>query len=298
LTLPLGEILSLGSAVLWSLAVVLFQRAVSVPAAGINLYKNTLAFVLMVLTLVSLEVPIQTDRSTEDWLRLLASGALGLGFADTVFVYALKRTGPGIMAIIETVYSPAVAILVVVLNDEQIPGGFWIGAPLVLGGLLVATWPTASTAALGDHRERTRGIVLGVFALVCMALAITIAKPALERSNVIEAALVRMVSALTLQVVWTACRRDRRAIFRVLLPGPHVRWITPSAFLGAYLAMICWLGGMKLTAASVSAVLNQMSTIFTLLFAWLIVREPLTRRRVVAAVLAFCGTAVIVSRAV
>jgi len=57
--------------------------------------------------------------------------------------------------------------------------------------------------------------------------------------------------------------------------------------------MILWLGGLKYAQASVAAVLNQTATIFTILLAALILREPLTRFRIVAAALAMAGVLLI-----
>jgi drug/metabolite transporter (DMT)-like permease len=63
--------------------------------------------------------------------------------------------------------------------------------------------------------------------------------------------------------------------------------------IGAYVQMILWLGGLKYAQASIAAVANQTATIFTILLAAVILREPLTRFRIVAAALATAGVLLI-----
>ena len=296
-----GELSSLGSAAAWSLAIVLFRRAADVPALTINLFKNVVALVLMLGTMAALGLSFDTQRTSEDFVRLLVSGALGLGIADAIFLRALKRMGPGLAAIVETAYAPSVILFAVVLNGEAMGLGFWLGTPIVLGGVLVATeaWRALGLGAarVGDHESRGgltlgQGVGLGVLAIVCMALGIVIAKPALERAHVIEAAVWRMLGALAVQCAIASTSAARRRSFAVFLSPLAWRQILPSALLGAYIAMMLWLAGMKFAPASVAAVLGQTSTIFTLVFARLLYAEKLTRHRIVGAALA-CGGAIV-----
>ena len=294
-----GEIFSVGSACVWALAIVLFRRAHDVPAFGINLCKNTLAVVLTGATLLVMGEPIATDRSGEDWARLLVSGVLGLGLGDAMFITALKKTGPAIAAIVECAYAPSVVVFAIVLNGESLASGFYLGAPLVIAGVYYASRPAKLPAGLMreviGHRGSS-GILLGTAAMAIIGLGIVIAKPALERSDIVEAAFVRMLGALAFQLCWALSSRRRWPWLRVLGPGAHWPKILPSALLGSYVGMMLWIGGMKLTEASVSAILNQTSTLFTLVFARLLVGELFTRKRIIGGLLAAGGAIVIVLR--
>ena len=67
----------------------------------------------------------------------------------------------------------------------------------------------------------------------------------------------------------------------------------PATILGSYLALIAWIAGMKYTLTGIAAIFNQSSTIFILLFATLFLREPVTRRKVLAAALAVAGILIV-----
>ena len=72
--------------------------------------------------------------------------------------------------------------------------------------------------------------------------------------------------------------------------APH-DWlqICTASFLGAYLAILFWLAGYKYTLASIASVLNETSSIFIMLLAWLMLRESLTRRKLLGLVCTFAG---------
>jgi drug/metabolite transporter (DMT)-like permease len=54
-----------------------------------------------------------------------------------------------------------------------------------------------------------------------------------------------------------------------------------AAVVGQLLAMVMWLAGYKYTSASIAAILNESSSVFIVLLAWLVLREPMTRRKLV-----------------
>ena len=66
-----------------------------------------------------------------------------------------------------------------------------------------------------------------------------------------------------------------------------------GSVLGGYIAMAYWLGGLKLTQASIASALNQTYIVFTLVFAALILRERITPLRVVAIFTALAGAVMV-----
>jgi drug/metabolite transporter (DMT)-like permease len=63
--------------------------------------------------------------------------------------------------------------------------------------------------------------------------------------------------------------------------------------LGSYVAMLLWLGGFKWASASIAAVLNQLSSIFTMILARVVLLEPVTPRRALGAAVAVGGAVLI-----
>jgi drug/metabolite transporter (DMT)-like permease len=59
--------------------------------------------------------------------------------------------------------------------------------------------------------------------------------------------------------------------------------------LGSYLALICWIAGMKYTKVGIAAILNQTSTMYILILAAIFLRERFTMRKLVASLVAVAG---------
>ena len=65
-----------------------------------------------------------------------------------------------------------------------------------------------------------------------------------------------------------------------------------AALLGQYVAMLLWLAGYKYTSASIASILNETASIFILLFAWIWLKKPLSRRKLAGVACTFGGVGV------
>lgn len=287
-----GEACALAAALLWSTSIVLFRRSESISAQGINLFKNVSASLLLLLTLPIFGLGIDASRSGLDWARLIASGVLGIAIADTMVFGALRRLGAARLAVVETAYTPTIVGMSVVFLDEQVGPIFLVGGGLVLGGVLLAQ------RREGDRDDAQRkadlqGVMLGVGGIIAMAVGVILAKPVLERGHLVEVTFVRLVAGVVGQLIWIALVPRERSALKVLKPNPAWRTLIPASFLGAYVAMLLWLGGFKWASASVASVLNQMSTVFTILLARFWLGEAVGRGRIIGAVIAVAGAVLI-----
>jgi len=278
-----GEFMALGCGLCWAISVMLFRRMGAVDPWVVNLFKNIVASALLLLTLLAMGRGLDWTRSTEDWCRLAGSALLGLTLGDTLFFAGIQRIGASVAAVTDCAYSPLVVGLSVLLLGETISGGLVLGVPLVVAGLVTVAWNKP-----GSLRVDRKGVAFALGGVVASALGVIVAKPALVRSNLIEATTVRLiVGALSLVLVQAATGRLRvsLAVFR---PQPLWRALLPASVMGTYISMILWLGGIKYAPASRAALLNQMATVFMLLLSRLS-GEIVPKRRWLGAGLALAG---------
>ena len=283
-----GETLALASGFVWALAVILFRvSGRQVHPLGLNFFKNVFALPLVVLTLLVLGQPVFVAGSGRDDLVLLVSGFLGIAVSDTLFLWSLNLLGAALVAIVETFYSPFVIGLSVLYLGERMTlsqlGGVGL---IVLAVLVIAREDHTGTVS---RRNLRLGIVLGILAMLFVAVGIVMIKPLLARVSLIRATGVRLVGgAVPLGFVLLAHPR-RREILRPLLVPANWKALAPGSILGAYISLIIWLGGMRYTLVSVAAALNQLNTIFIFILAAVFLREKITRSKIAAVVLAFIG---------
>lgn len=284
----MGELFALLAAVIWSNAVILLKKSgESVPPLALNLFRVTITAPLLVLTLIVLRQPVLRDAPLMDYLILFASGIIAIAISDTLFHKSLNMIGAGISAIVGCLYSPSVVVLAFLLIGERFTAMQLGGMGLIIAGVVVAAGHRPREGA--TRRQIVIGVILGALSLVAVAVGIVIAKPVLNRSPVVWATSMRQVGALAVLLPIGLISPRRRLIFGAFRPSSTWKFTIPATLLGSYIALMAWIAGMKYTLAGIAAILNQTSTIFILIFATIFLKEPVTRRKIVAALLAVCG---------
>jgi drug/metabolite transporter (DMT)-like permease len=288
----MGELFALVTAVMWAGAVILFARSGEhVPPFALNVFRVTVGAALLLPTLVLSGGSLLRRAPAWDYVVLAASGVIAIAISDTLFHMCLNRVGAGITAIVDCLYSPFVVLLAFLLIGERI-------RPWQIGGMLLVLASAVVASRLDPPSGRTMrtmlvGILLGVLAMLTLALGIVMAKPVLSRSPVLWATTVRQLGALVALGVAVPLIPGGRAALAVFRPVRSWRFSLSGAFLGSYVALVLWIAGMKYTQAGVAAILNQTSTVFILVLASVFLEEPFTRRKAVSVLLALAGILVV-----
>jgi len=288
----MGEAFSLITAIIWALAVILFKKSGErVHPIALNLFKNTLAFVLFAVTLTLFGESIVRDVPISQYALLFLSGVLGLGVSDTLLLKSLNLLGAGFWAIIACLWAPAVITLSFIFLGESMSLLQLCGVVLIIIAILTVSTKKAN---LDIRRENLLwGIFWGILAVASGAVGIVIIKRLLEQSPVLWVTEVRLFGGIATLMFVLLFHSKRRNIISTLKAPQSWGYTLSGSLLGAYLAMLVWLIGMKYAEASIASSLNQTNNIFIFLFAWLILREPITRRRTIAIVFGVAGAFIV-----
>lgn len=314
----LGEVFSIGAAAAWAVGVILYRRlGARVPPLTLNFVKNLLVLALVLPTVPLLHGLVWPDIPLRDVLLALASGAVGIAVADTLYLRALNQLGAGRMGVIGNAYSPFVILLGYLFLGERLSLMQLAGFGLVsFGVLLVARAPGSArpqpppdachaveealpSPVPGTPDDRAypaparadngwRGLALGLLSILLMAVAIVMLKRVLEAQPLLWITVLRMLGA----VLGLLLIAGFAGGWRQLRPAPGAldwRVLLVAAFVGQYLSMIFWLGGYKYASASVSAVLNETASVFIVVLAWLWLKEPMNRRSALGVAVTLAG---------
>ena len=134
----LGTACALLAPLAWSFAVIFYKRASGLPPMSMNLFKNSIAIVLLLLTMLAFGLGVPAERSTLDWARLVGSGVIGLAVGDTLLFAGLARIGAARLAVVDTFYAPLVVFMAWAFLGESLGGAFLGGASLVIAGIALA----------------------------------------------------------------------------------------------------------------------------------------------------------------
>jgi drug/metabolite transporter (DMT)-like permease len=289
----LGESLSVLTAIIWAVAVILFKKSgESVHPLALNLFKNLLAFGLMLLTMSLLGRSFVQANPLWEYVLLFISGFIGIGIADTVFFRSLNILGAGNAAIVGCIYSPVIILLSVIFLGDKISLFHFIGTGLILSAVFLIADGTGIKGITKKHL--IEGIALSVISQVLMASGLVMIKGILNTRDLFWITEIRFLGGLTAIFIILLFSKNRKKILLTLNENKEKRYTIWASFIGAYLALIIWLSGMKYTQVSRAAVLNQLSEIFIFILAAVYLHEKITFKKVIAIVLGFSGAVLVV----
>jgi drug/metabolite transporter (DMT)-like permease len=288
----LGAAFSIAAALSWATAVVLFKRSgESLPPLSLNLFKNVVALAFFLPLTPIVEGDLLPSRTREETIRILVSGVLGITLSDTFFFAALNRLGAGLTAIVDCVYSPAMVLLAVVFLGESLPAAALIGGALVVSAVFLGT--VRRPAPDRRSRDIAEGVAFGILGMFLVAGSMVVVKPLLTVEGIFGITALRLLAGTAVLGPLVLLLRGRAVVARVFRPSEVWKLAIPAAIVGNVLAMGFWVAGMTLMDVSISAILNQLSTIFLFLLAARVLRERITPRRTAAVVLAFAGAVLV-----
>lgn len=289
-----GELTAVTSALLWSVSVILLRlsglRLAPIP---LTFFKSWVALVCFGLTVLGLGLPMLPELSASAYGRLVVSAILGIAIADTLFTAALSRLGASLQALADCIYAPSVAGVGFLMYGEALTGTEVLGGALVLGGVMVGVGLGRAATAGAEHprRELLQGVALAASAHVIMAVGILMVRDVLRSESVIWVSGFRFTIATVLlgafallkgEDLWSGFRR----------PDLY-KWTIPLSVLGPYLATIFWASGFKYASPGRAAIYNQLSTVFIILLARVVLAEKLTPRRGFGVALAAAGSVLV-----
>lgn len=281
-----GEVFSVISALAWAIAVILFRvSGRKVSPLALNLFKSSLAGLLLLITAFFL-APSAGLENLRTMFLLILSGFFGIALSDTLFFVCLNKIGASLTAIVECLYSPFVIALSMTFLGEKMRTRQLIGVSLILMAVMAISWR-------GNEKQRKKqlftGILAGALSMAFMAIGIVMIKPLLMNLSIFWAAAVRMISGAFFLWIVLPFFRSRREILQPLTLASNWAVMVAASLIGAYGGIIAWVAGMKFTAASIAAPLNQLSTIFIFILAVVFLKEKLTWLRFLALMVAFTG---------
>jgi len=285
----IGEISALMTAVFWALAVILFRiSGLKVSPISLNLLKNSIALVLLFITVFCFGIPIFPNARLTEILFLLLSGLVGLGIADTLWLASINILGAGSVAIVECLYSPFVILSAFLLLGETMTWLQSLGGILIISSLLFLF---SERRAIGlPMPTLVKGLSLGTLSMALMSISIVGVKPILESYSVVWSSMVRMVGGvigLVLFSLFYKNGREFRNVFRLHLPW---KTILAASILGPYLSCLFWIAGFKYMQANLASLLNQLSTVFIVILATVFLKETMTRPKAFAVFFALIGS--------
>jgi len=283
-----GELLSFATAFVWATSVILFKKSgETVSPLALNLFKNGMAFTLLIPTMLLLNVQFFCDAPLTTYGLAMLGGLLSIGLADTTFFRSLNMLGAGRFAVVDSLYSPSIILFAFLFLGERLSVVQWMGVAGVVSAVFVANYEPGQEAV--ERKRIFRGTLWGLLSIGLMAAGLTIIKPVLEAEHLLWVTFWRVVGGLGTMVVLLGFHPHRKRVLATLTIRKGWGYTFSASFFGAYLVTMIWLGGMKYTTLSIASALNQTSIVLTFILAAVFLHETLLKKHFFAIGMAFAG---------
>lgn len=289
-----GELFALGAAFLWALSSVLFKTlGKTIRPLELNLIKGSAGFILFAITSLVIGETFSTIRPAA--LVILAiSGAVGIGFGDTMFFESINRLGARRSLLITILAPPMTVLFAWIFLSESLNLYSWIGIAITILGV---AW--VITEKNKDDQETVRFTWLGVFfgflAALTQAAGAVLSRWALTESTVsaLQSALIRLLAGTVVLILWIVIRREKIGAWINPRPGLKIWGFLGGVIVfGTYIAIWLQQLAFKFTNVGVAQTLLATSPLFILPVSAL-QKEKLTWRSILGVLISIGGVALI-----
>ncbi len=286
-----GALVAVTCSFTWSISIVLFKKTSDAQhPVVLNLFKNTIGLLLFIPTVLFVEGWHWPDISAVHLLTLFASGAIGIGAADAMVLKALRQAGASRVAIVECTYSPFVIFLSLLFLGEKLTVARVAGTAMVLAAILCVS--VSRDAFSKSTAQIASGLRWGVLGLFTMAAGIVMIKPLFAHIPLLWIITLRMAAGVGASLALFASLKVRTTLLKQVWAIPQRNTMIFASVLSTYVSMSLWVAGYKFNDAALAAVLNQTSTIFTVILAALVLKERFTPLKAAGTALAVAGVLV------
>lgn len=320
--MSLGMLFALGSALIWSTSSLMIKaNAGQVDTLSFNAFRVTIGALFFWLLVPFLGgAGLLAGMGWPTFLALTGSMILGFCIGDTVYFWSMTKIGASRTMPISGVFPVFTWLLAVPILGEQVTTPAIIGTVLVIVALfllahehpteiaesneLLITAPQDGTPPEGIN-QRTRYLAIGAallaaFMWACsttlLRLGIQFQQPVtlyetLQQSIMLGA--VRMTIALAILVPFTTWFKGVK-VWKVY-HGPELPGLVGLGIYSTGIGSLLFSMGVALAGAARAALLNAASPLLGVVFSWLFLREPMTRRIWVGTGLALAGVWLVLS---
>ena len=283
----LGRSCALIAALVWAFSVIIFRkRSVDASPELLCFIRNFLTLLLMggACLFYPGSCELLSTLSPQQMLMLSISGVIGIAIADSFFFLAIKNLDASIFAIFQCGYSPSVILLSSLFLGESLIAQQWLGLFLILFSIILISYSSKTST----HHFSLVGASAALLTVISNAVSVVIVKPTLTNLPLIPTVTIRLFFGTLALALYLLCfkKLHKESINKITSVA---RLLFLPTILGSFLGTFFWLAGFKFTFASIASVLNETSSLFIMILGVLLLKEPFTRNKIIALLIALVG---------
>ncbi len=294
----LGEFAALGAAVTWAVAPILYRHALfnvkPISANIVRLASN--AVVLVVILFAFGKAGVLASLPADALVVAAASGVLGLGLGDTLYLYSIKKFGVAWAVPLGCTYPLFSLLLATLLLGQPVTAVAVAGAVVIVFGIwLLSREKEDAVAGAGKFPFRAVALSLApavVWAVSVMLMDVAMKTPGVNSLDANYALVTTRIAVMAAVIVGLAPVVDRERGFlkvkrRVLIE------LCVGGLVANALGWLLMNYSLLNVVASQAVPISSTTPLFAAVAGFTLFREKLTRNNALGAVMIVAGIVLI-----
>ena len=310
--LYLGELLSLGVSMLWtvaSLSCEVASRRLGVVVLNVWRMLLTMLFSIVLLWIV-MGTPLPVYAGTEAWAWLLVSGVVGYFFGDWCLFNSYLIIGSRFGQLMMTLAPAFTAMAAWVMLGQQLSLMSMVAMVITLSGIGISVMGVGGGGHAMQLRLPAKGILFGILAAMGQGFGLVLSKigldlytagvPAHELAEVgtwlpFSSNLIRCMAGLVCFSAWLMLSNlrkpaaERQTLRKSMESRSGMLAMVLAVITGPFLGVGLSLMAVQYTAAGIAATLMQTTPILILLPSRWLFGQKITLRMVIGACVSVVG---------
>lgn len=284
-----GILSALLSACSWAFGTITFERIGKVvPFVGITFLKGVFSIVLMTLLLLATDGICPIGWWEFSFLAL--SGIIGITVGDSLFFKSLQDLGAKTQVVFFLLGQILTMALSLLFLEELLSIEQYIGAFILLGGVIVTTWGSQT-----NQPNKARGILFGLISMTCFSISSIMVKAAIADVPVITATFYRMAFGTVFTLAYGLASKNFACWIRPLKDKKLLGLFALNVIVITYGGFLLSMTSIKFISVSLASVLSATEPIFVLGLAFIIMKEKATKRELIGTTVTLAGLFMIIN---
>lgn len=287
-----GEVAALITAVSWTAAAMIFERASKMSGVtSVNTFKVAFGTVYLAILAVLLGnnfFPI--GFPVKSWIFMSASGFVGFVIGDYFLFNAYVLIGSRISMLLMSASVPMTAVASYLLFGESI--GHWgiYGIMLAVCGISITVIAGKKEAVKDIARaEYIKGVVFGLFSAVAMATGTLFTKVGAENVSPVAATQVRILSALVGFIIFVLIFGKTAELLKTVRDFKSLKMIAIGSIFGPFIGVGALLYALQHTKAGVVSTISSLTPVLIIAPSMIFLKKRVTISEVAGACIAVGG---------
>ena len=291
----LGELISLGTAVCWTITVISFETAGKrVGSLSVNLIRLFFGLLFLTTTIFIMTgsfFPIHA--SSYSWNMLLISGIIGLVIGDLFLFQAFVDIGGRISLLIFCSVPILSSILGYFIFHEVLDLITIIGIMITLISISIVILSKRNEEKVYEPHI-IKGITFAFIGAIAQSAGLIFSKLGMgETLGSFEATQIRVIAAIITFTLYITLKKQWKSIFSAIKDKKAMKYIFFGSIFGPFLGVTSILLAMRYTSIGVSTTISQLNVILIIPFSIWLFKEKVKPIEIVASLSAFIGVALL-----